>query len=366
MQPVKELSVGSPALGLDWARNTDTGEITLGVATRDGKLFTIDPETWAQKDVVELDPPTPIWRVVGNHHATQSVCDFALATLNAGVIGIKARKGVMWQHPFGSSCGAITLARRESDGKQLLIAGALDKTIRGIDLATGKLVWGQVFLEGVGFVDIFELGQEPLAVAGDAAGNVRCFNAFTGTMRWHGEFGQNARFCVPIPKNKDEGPRWIIGTDEKKIHICDINNKSTAIPSISVPVKEFPWQARVIKNNVIVSIYDFANLGEFTTPTTGEMISLSSTGLELWKVTFAGSAEDFEVVSRTSEEEAGIYLASNAGIIVCIDPGKGTLTGILSLSQSPVNCIKLLPTRKSPELALAVACDDGRVIMLEK
>ncbi len=337
-------------------------EMTAGVATRDGKLITFDPEKLVPKDLVELDPPAPIWRVVGNHHPTPMDCDFALATLNAGVIGVKGKKGVIWQHPFGSSCGAITFAHREADDKQLIIAGGLDKTLRGIEPATGKLVWGQVFLEGVGFVETFDVGQETLAVAGDAAGNVRCYDAFTGTMRWHGEFGQNARFCVPIPSNKGKDPQWMVGTDEKAIHLFEINNKGKAVVLSSMTVKEYPWQARRILNNTIVSVYDFANLGESTTVSPGELIALSMTGQVLWKATLAGSAEDFDIVPGNHAKPTRIFVATNAGVIMSIDAVKGHVLDKLALSGSSVNCIKVLPSRRTQEGALVTACDDGRVI----
>ncbi len=367
VQLVKELSLGSPALWLDWTRNAEPGEIVVGVATREGKFFTLDPETWAQKDMVELDPPTPIWRVVGNHHATPADCDFALATLNAGVIGIKSGKGVMWQHPFGSSCGAIAFARHGTDGKQLIIAGGLDKTIRGMDPATGKLMWGQVFLEGVGFVDVFDVGQETLAVAGDAAGNVRCFDAFSGTLRWHGEFGQNARFCVPIPIASGEAPLWVVGTDEKQVRLFEVTTKGSCTPLFSIPTAEFPWQARTIsKTTTVVSIYDFANLGESTAATPGELIALSNTGQEQWKATLAGSAEDFDVISGDPEAGSPIFVASNAGVVACVDPRNGTVISTLSLGESPVNCIKFLPVSGPPEYTLVIACDDGRVILIKE
>jgi len=366
VQLVKELALGSPALWLDWMRNADSGEIVVGVATRDGKLFTIDPETWTQQDIVELDPPTPIWRVVGNHHSTPANCDFALATLNAGVVGVKAGKGVMWQHPFGSSCGAIAFARRATDGKQLIIAGGLDKTLRGIEPATGKLVWGQVFLEGVGFVDVFDIGQDSLAVAGDAAGNVRCFDAFSGLIRWHAEFGSNARFCVPFGENPDTPPRWLVGTDEKKLKVFEVTVKGASDPISSVSTIEFPWQARKVSERVTaVSIYDFTSLGESETITPGELIALSNTGNECWKVTLPGSIEDLEVFPRTSQESIRIIVATNSGSITCVDPTAGTVTDTLSLSKSPVNCVKILPDSTPRCILLGAACDDGRVFLIQ-
>jgi outer membrane protein assembly factor BamB len=362
---IKELALGSPALWLDWARNADSGEIVVGVATRDGKLVTINPETWTQQNVVELDPPTPIWRVVGNHHSTPANCDFALATLNAGVIGVKVGKGVTWQHPFGSSCGAIAFARQATDGKQLVIAGGLDKTLRGIEPATGKLVWGQVFLEGVGFVDVFDIRKEILTVAGDAAGNVRCFDAFSGSMRWHAEFGQNTRFCVPLDESPDTPPRWLVGTDEKKLKVFEVTVKGASDPISSVSTSKFPWHARKISEMVnAVSIYDFASLGESETITPGELIALSNTGNECWKVTLPGSIEDLEVFPGISQESARIIVATNAGSIACVDPTVGTVADTLSLSKSPVNCVKILPESTPQRIILAAACDDGRVFLV--
>ncbi len=366
VKPIKEISLGSPALWVDWARDINSDEITVGVATRDGKLVTINPETWTQKDVVELDPPTPIWRVVGNQHSSSNECDFALATLNAGVIGIKQGKGVVWQHPFGSSCGAIAFARRVTDEKHLIIAGGLDKTLRGIEPSTGKLVWGQVFLEGVGFVEVFEVGQNLLVVGGDAGGNVRCFDAFSGTLQWHGEFGQNARFCVPVPGPNGESSHWVVGTDEKKLHFFEISKKGAAIPLFSVPTVEFPWQARPISNSTtLVSIYDFANLGESATVIPRELIALSKTGGELWKATLAGSTEDFEVIPGVSEDKTSIIAATNAGVVARIDSRDGKIISTLTLSESAVNCIKFLPILRSPDFACVAACDDGRVVLIK-
>jgi len=361
----KELSLGSSALWVDWARNVESDEITVGVATRDGKFITITPETWTQKDVVELDPPTPIWKVVGNHYATSADCEFALATLNAGVIGIKVGKGVCWQHPFGSSCGALTLAHRPVDGKQIIIAGALDKTLRGIEIGTGKLVWGQVFLEGVGFVDIFNVGGEIQAIAGDTAGNVRCFDAYTGLMRWHGEFGNNARFCIPILNHESNTFTWIVGTDARAINFFEIDDKGKTSTLISVPMKDFPWQARVCLNTAIISTYNFTNLEGPSISTPGEISALSRNGEILWTATLSGCVEDFEIFSRNAGEELDLFAATNAGMVAWIEPHTGGLIDKLSLSVQSINCIKSIPISKPSEIRLVAACDDGRVILLK-
>lgn len=153
-----ELTLGSPVLSVDWARELDTDFISLGVATRNGTFHVINPEDETTVETITLDPPTPIWRVVGNHHAAPEACSFALATLDGGVVGVKYRQGVSWQHPFGSSCGTICFADFLNENRQLLIAGGLDRSLRGIDPRNGSLKWGQMFSSGVGFVES-EIGR---------------------------------------------------------------------------------------------------------------------------------------------------------------------------------------------------------------
>jgi len=364
---LKELSCESPALSLDWAIDAETGEVSLGVATRGGKFFIVNPTEGEIKEHVELDPPTPIWRVVGNHHASPGACAFALATLDGGVIGIKGEEGVMWQHPFGSSCGTISFADHAVDGTQLVVAGGLDRSLRGIDPVTGKFVWGAMFPAGVGFVDIYPLEDNIVAVAGDTAGAVRSYDAFSGTMLWYADFGASARFCVPLEDETATGESlWMAGTDEKMVHIFPVAGEKAGAPVTSAPCIEYPWQARhVAPGATVVTMYNFANILGEEPSAAGQIAAFSNDGRELWSTTIAGSAEDFVISEKGDGNAPALFVGTTIGTVLQLDSTSGEVQAVLPLANEPLNGLKQLPSTPGADSMLAVACDDGRIFLVD-
>jgi outer membrane protein assembly factor BamB len=338
----------------------------LGVATRGGKFFVFSPEDGVVKEDIDLDPPTPIWRVAGNHCASAQECSFALATLDGGVFGVREGEGVKWQHPFGSSCGTISFTGPANDLPNLLLAGGLDRSFRGIDPATGKLVWGQMFPTGVGFADIFETEAGIVAVAGDTAGAVRCFAAASGEMQWHADFRAIARFCLPLSKVGTAGETlWMAGTDEKMVHVFPVAGERADEPIASVPCVEYPWQARKVSpSSTIVTMYNFANLTGEDPAAAGQLVAFDDDGKELWSTTIAGSAEDFVISSGGGEGNSTLYVGTTIGTILQVDAQSGEVQAVMPLASEPINALRILPASDSAEITLAAACDDGRVFLI--
>ena len=232
MNILAEVVLSGPVLGLDWAYDEATGEVTLGAATRSGTFHIIDPEDCEIQESIELTPTTPIWRVAGNHHGQSDTCSFGLATLEGGVLGVQRGQGVAWQHPFSSFCGELCFIDRPTDGTQLLVAGSLDRSLRRIDPKSGQLIWGQMFPTGVGFVERWDLGNGLVLVTGDTTGEVRGYDAFSGTMLWHTEFGQCAAFARPVKSDETrEETQWMVGTDDKMVHIFPVNGSKSELAS---------------------------------------------------------------------------------------------------------------------------------------
>jgi outer membrane protein assembly factor BamB len=363
---LNELSCESPALGLDWARNEGTGEISLGVATRGGKFYIFNPQDGTVKEDIDLDPPTPIWRVAGNRSESTEEPTYALATLDGGVIGVQEGKGVKWQHPFGSSCGAIAFTGGTRGVPNLIIAGSLDRSLRGIDPITGKLVWGAMFPTGVGFVDLFEIESGLVLIAGDTAGAVRCYKATSGEMQWYADFQSIARFCVPLNKPETAGELlWMAGTDEKLVHIFSIEGEKAGEPSVSVPCIEYPWQARRLGlDSTVVAMYNFANLLGDEPSAAGQLVAFRDDGAELWSTTIVGSAEDMVAFNRGESNSSTLYVGTTVGTVLQVDASNGEVGAVLPLASEPINALRILPASDGAEITLAAACDDGRVFLI--
>ncbi len=167
---------------------------------------------------------------------------------------------LLWTHKFNSSISGILIDDINNDNINELIIFSLDKTLRVLDPSNGKLIWGQVFEDGIGDAIVFlntknSSKKEILACGND--GTIRIFNGTEGKLLWFKKYSEKIRAITYM--NTPKGPLIICGGDDKKLYII---NKRTQNEIKTKEFNDYIWKCISypfpIFNKVLVSTYSFS------------------------------------------------------------------------------------------------------------
>ncbi|MHA1869463.1 MAG: FG-GAP-like repeat-containing protein, partial [Promethearchaeota archaeon] len=132
---------------------------------------------------------------------------------------------LIWQHKTDDLITQIDYLDINKDGKKEIIIASMDKTLRILDSATGKFIWGQIFTGGVTKFNIGDVDSDGSLelIAGSTDGTLRIFSGTNGALKYFHEFKNTIRIIEVIKGNKDNNkgtePSIIVGNDEPAIYI---------------------------------------------------------------------------------------------------------------------------------------------------
>ena len=159
-----------------------------------------------------------LWDINGDH-----LDEIIVGGIQGAVVILSGRGEEIWSQRF---TGAITGLKiwpynslQDHNGSSRLprlIVFSLDKTLRVFD-HTGKLLWAQMFSDGVSTVDITDCDQDGKeeVIAGGNDGTLRIFDGENGKIKWFKELGANIRAILCL------NTKIICGGDDRKISLFD-------------------------------------------------------------------------------------------------------------------------------------------------
>ncbi len=266
---------------------------------------------------------------------------------------------LLWTHKFNSSISGILIEDINEDNINELIIFSLDKTLRVLNPSDGKLVWGQVFEDGVGDVNIFSSDKistkkEILACGND--GTIRIFDGTDGKLLWFKKYSDKMRAITYM--NTLKGPLIVCGGDDKKLHIISKTTKN------EIKTKEFNdyiWKCISypfpILNKVLVSSYSFAYFDESipiaNIEFTSKLVCLNEYFNTKWELK-GYNIEYLKAIKIYSR--VLILLGTTKGELIIINEQTGTMLSKI-INNSCVNMIQLLT-----DTGLLFSCyDDGTI-----
>jgi len=267
---------------------------------------------------------------------------------------------LFWTHKFGASISGILIGDINNDNKNELIVFSLDKTLRVLNPYDGKLVWGQVFEDGVGDAKIFINDKnfhkkEILACGND--GTIRSFAGIDGKLLWFKKHTDKMRVIAYM--NTIKGQLVIYGGDDKKLHIINKNTQE------EIKTKEFDdyiWKCisypSPIFNNALVSSYSFAYFDESIplekTEFTSQLICLDQSLSINWEL-IGYNIEFLNIIGKF--DEFYIFAVTTKGELLIIEEQTGKIL-FNNIYNSCANMIQFLTKKR-----LLLSCfDDGTII----
>ncbi|MHA1898594.1 MAG: hypothetical protein ACTSU2_14475 [Promethearchaeota archaeon] len=166
---------------------------------------------------------------------------------------------LIWQHKTDDLITQIEYLDINKDGKEEIIIASMDKTLRILDSATGKFIWGQIFTGGVTKFNIGDVDSDGSLelIAGSTDGTLRIFSGTNGALKYFHEFKNTIRIIEIIRGNKGTEPSIIVGNDEPAIYILKkregIKGDGTQIDKKyqiidKVPQDLYVWLSKIIKS----------------------------------------------------------------------------------------------------------------------
>ncbi|UCD02320.1 MAG: WD40 repeat domain-containing protein [Promethearchaeota archaeon] len=263
---VKELwnfKYNEPILGIELGDINNNGQTEIVAFTKGGIVLILSLKgDLLHKELISKD--SPIWHSriydIDKDGENELILGGMDGLLRVFKPNITYDLITLWNHKFGASISGILIDDINNDNLDELIAFSLDKTMRTLNPLDGRLLWGQVFEEGIGdaivFLDDKNLNKKEILACGND-GTIRNFDGNDGKLLWFKRFFNKMR-CISY-LNSIEGLVILCGGDDKKLHF--IQKKTLK----ELKIKEFndyvwkcisyPFQ---VFNNVIVSSYSFA------------------------------------------------------------------------------------------------------------
>ncbi|MFX1377444.1 MAG: hypothetical protein ACFFA0_16720 [Promethearchaeota archaeon] len=267
---VKELwnfKYNAPILGIEVADINNNGQLEIIAFTKTGILLFISLKgKLLHKEVISKNSSQ--WHLRVHDVDNDGRYEIILGGID-GILRIFKCKSTynlvpFWTHKFNSSISGILIEDINNDNINELIVFSLDKTLRVLNPFDGKLIWGQVFEDGVGDAIIFinnknSANKEVLACGND--GTIRCFGGNTGKLLWFKKYSEKLRVISYMNTLKEQ--LVLSGGDDKKLHIL---NKITQNELRTMQFNNYIWKCVSypfpILNNVLVSSYSFAYFDE--------------------------------------------------------------------------------------------------------
>ncbi|MFX1315319.1 MAG: hypothetical protein ACFE9T_05610 [Promethearchaeota archaeon] len=345
-------------LGIELGDINSNGQIEIIAYTKTGKIltFSLDGKLVCEK---EISKNKSIWLAIiydinkdGKQEIILGGMDGILRVFKSD---LEYNLHLIWSHKFEASISGVLIDDINNDGFDDLIVFSLDKTIRVLNSLDGNLIWGQVFMDGVGdaiiWTDIKESKNKELIACGND-GTIRAFNGNSGDLIWFKQYSEKIR-CNSFVKSKI-GDLIICGGDDKLLHFIDKNSheeiKSMKFNDYVWKTISFPTNAY---NKLLVSTYSFVYLND-SIPIeninfTSKLLYLNE-NLEIkWELKNK-NIETINIFSRNKKNF--IFLGTTLGELIILDENTGKILINLK-NKSCLNSIKV-----HPNLNIIISCHD--------
>ena len=352
----------APILGIELADINANGQIEIIAYTKNGILLFISLNgKLLHKEVISKDSPLLHLKIYdidddGRYELILGGMDGILRIFKCN---LTYNLELLWTHKFNSSISGILIEDINGDTINELIIFSLDKTLRVLNPSDGKLVWGQVFENGIGDAIIFlrdknSAKKEILACGND--GTIRIFDGKDGKLLWFKKYSEKIRTITYM--NTPKGPVVICGGDDKKIHII---NKRTQNEIKTKEFNDYVWKCISypfpILNKVLVSSYSFAYFDESIPIANIEFTSKLVCLNEYFNTKWELKGYNIEYLKAIkSYSRVLILVGTTKGELIIINEQTGTMISKI-INNSCVNMIQLLI-----DTELLFSCyDDGTI-----
>ncbi len=346
-------------LGIELGDINNNGELEIVACTRTGKLlFLTQNGKLIHQEIISKDKP--IWHIKivdidkdGENELILGGMDGVLRTFKCNTT---YDLEILWVHNFNGSISGILIEDINNDNNNEIIAFSLDKTIRILNPLDGSLIWGQIFIDGIGDATVF-IKDKDIILAGGNDGTIRTFNSIDGKLIWVRQFSDKIR-CVCY-LNSIKG--WVVlcGGDDKKLHFL---NKTTHTEFKTIFFKDYVWKCVSYPyprfNNAIISSYSF---DYFDNSTPIKQIFFSSKIICIdefldikWKLK-GFNVECLQILDIY--DKTFISIGTTKGEIIIIEEK----TGRILLNKSNYSCLNSIQFDKDNEI-LYCSYDNGNVI----
>ena len=353
----------TPILGIEIADINGNGQIEIIAYTKNGILLFISLNgNLLHKEIISKD--SSLWHLkiydIDDDGRYELILGGMDGILRIFKCNLTYKLELLWTHKFNSSISGILIEDINEDNINELIIFSLDKTLRVLNPSDGKLVWGQVFENGVGDAIIFlsdrnSAKKEILACGND--GTIRIFDGKDGKLLWFKKYSEKIRTITYM--NTPKGPIVICGGDDKKLHII---NKITQNEIKTKEFNDYVWKCISypfpILNKILVSSYSFAYFDESIPIAdfefTSKLVCLNEHFNTKWELK-GYNVEYLKAIKSYSR--VLILVGTTKGELIIINEQTGTMISKI-INNSCVNMIQLLI-----DSGLLFSCyDDGTIV----
>ncbi len=353
----------TPILGIEVADINGNGQIEIIAYTKNGILLFISLNgKLLHKEIISKD--SSLWHLklydIDDDGRYELILGGMDGILRIFKCNLTYNLELLWTHKFNSSISGILIEDINGDNINELIIFSLDKTLRVLNPSDGKLVWGQVFENGVGDAIIFlsdnnSAKKEILACGND--GTIRIFDGKDGKLLWFKKYSEKLRTIIYM--NTPKGPVVICGGDDKKLHII---NKITQNEIKTKEFNDYIWKSISypfpILNKVLVSSYSFAYFDE-SIPIeeiefTSNLICLNDSLKTNWKL-IGYNIEFIRIIKKL--DKLYILTGTTKGELLIIEEQ----TGKIIFNRNYKSCVNMAQLFINKNLLFSCH-DDGKII----
>ncbi|MFX1418966.1 MAG: WD40 repeat domain-containing protein [Promethearchaeota archaeon] len=363
---IKELwnfKYNEPILGIEIGDINNNGEVEIIAYTKTGTLLfiSLNGKILHQEVIVK---GSPIWHLKIYDINTDGKNKLILGGMDGILRIFKCNLSYNLEpiltHKLGSSISGILIEDINNDSLDEIIVFSLDKTLRVLNPIDGKLVWGQIFEDGIGDAIIYansqNLDNKEIAACGND-GTIRIFEGRTGELLWFKKYSDKIRFVNFTNSNK--GSLISCGGDDKKLHFIDIITQNEIK---TIEFNDYLWKCRSypspVFNNSIVSSYSFSYFDKSTATQNAEFTSELICLNEYLNVKWELIGLNIECLEAKEFDNRILILAGTTkGKLLIIEEKSGKILW----NKNYISCINSIQILS--ERSVLFSChDDGRII----
>jgi len=264
-----------------------------------------------------------------------------------------------WSHKFSSSISGILTNDINKNGQSEIIVYSLDKTLRVLNPVNGKLIWGQVFQDGIEDAVILESSEskiEQILIACGNDGTVRAFSLKNGDLIWFKSFSDKIRFVDYIKSKNDT--IIVCGGDDKELHFISKESKEEIK---SFKFDDYVWKCLSFPNpqkkSILVSTYSFEYLNHSKKlqhiQFTSKLVHINKDLEIIWEL----KNKNIEVIKRFQMHSRNfIAIGTTQGELIILDE----LSGNMRYNIKQDSCVNAIQYEKLANL-LIICYENGTI-----
>jgi len=320
-----------------------------------------DQRQWVIQQEFDLTENGGLWNIELGDINGDHLDEIIVGGIQGAVVVLSGRGEEIWSQQFTGAITGLKIwphnALQDHNGSSRLpriIVFSLDKTLRVFD-HTGKLLWAQMFSDGVSTVDIADCDQDGKeeVIAGGNDGTLRIFDGENGKIKWFKELGANIRAILCI------NTKIICGGDDRKISLFD------GLSQQFLQSRSFPAYIWFIRRNAdsfdsfIATTFSFQFLGEGADDSHDPSFGIYRlSDLNIIDEISQLNCQDFLISTHTllPSQRIGIIGETNGALrFVELENALKSLTSSIPHLPSTINSIQLFAE------SILAGCDDGKL-----